>query len=140
MIKRYRNQKLIQLTLGIIWLVFIGFSVDSHIIQIGMFAFILFMGIAYSTKLLTNIKQNEGYYVFETYSIITQKEEIKISESQLVDLQYYADSFFKSYNLVLKYDGTNGVITKRLYLNPEPRSELRSEINRIRKTIANNGL
>ncbi len=138
MIKKYRNQKLIQLTLGIIGLVFIGFFVDSHIIQIGMFAFILFIGIAYSSKLLTDIKQNDGFYTFETYSIITQKEEIKISESLLVDLQYYTDSFFKSYNLVLKYDGTNGVIKKRLYLNAESHSELRSEINRIRKTIANN--
>lgn len=137
MIKKYRNQKLIQLTLGILWLVYIGFSVDSHIIQIGMFVFILFVGIAYSTKLLTNVKKSDGFYTFETYSIITQKEEIKISESKLVDLQYYTDSFFKSYNFILKYDGTNGVITKRLYLNAEPHSELRSEINRIRKTIAN---
>ncbi|GGG60523.1 hypothetical protein GCM10010976_34100 [Bizionia arctica] len=103
-----------------------------------MFTLILFIGIAYSTKLLVNIKNSDGFYIFETYSIITQKEAIKISESQLVDLQFYSDSFFKSYNFVLKYDGTNGVVTKKFYLNAEPHSELRSEINRIRKTIANN--
>ncbi|WP_310991608.1 hypothetical protein [Aequorivita marina] len=135
MIKKYRNQKLRQLIFGIIWLVWIGVSVDSHIIQTGLFAFLLFIGIVYSTKLLTNIKKSDGFYSFETYSVIIQKETIKISESQLVDLQYYADSFFKSYNLVLKYDGTNGVITKKLYLNAGPHSELRSEINRIRQTI-----
>ncbi|WP_417237474.1 hypothetical protein [Bizionia paragorgiae] len=123
--------------LGIIWLIYIWYSVDSHIIQIGMLALIIFIGIAYSTKLLTNIKKSDGCYSFDTYSIITQKEEMKIPESQLVDLQYYSDSFFKAYNFVLKYDGTNGVVTKKLYLNAEPNSELRSEINRIRKTIAN---
>ena len=138
MIKKYRNQKLVHLILGVIWLIYIWYSVDSHIIQIGMLALIIFIGIAYSTKLLTNIKKSDGFYSFETYSIITQKEDMKISESQLVDLQYYSDSFFKSYNFVLKYDGTNGVVTKKLYLNAEPNSELRSEINRIRKTIANN--
>ncbi|WP_271393750.1 hypothetical protein [Aequorivita sinensis] len=138
MIKKYRNQKLVQLILGIIWLIYIWYSVDSHIIQIGMLALIIFIGIAYSTKLLTNIKKSDGCYSFDTYSIITQKEEMKIPESQLVDLQYYSDSFFKAYNFVLKYDGTNGVVTKKLYLNAEPNSELRSEINRIRKTIANN--
>ncbi len=137
MIKKYRNQKLVQLILGIIWLIYIWYSVDSHIIQIGMLALIIFIGIAYSTKLLTNIKKSDGCYSFDTYSIITQKEEMKIPESQLVDLQYYSDSFFKAYNFVLKYDGTNGVVTKKLYLNAEPNSELRSEINRIRKTIAN---
>jgi len=137
LIKKYRNQKLVQLILGIIWLIYIWYSVDSHIIQIGMLALIIFIGIAYSTKLLTNIKKSDGCYSFDTYSIITQKEEMKIPESQLVDLQYYSDSFFKAYNFVLKYDGTNGVVTKKLYLNAEPNSELRSEINRIRKTIAN---
>lgn len=137
MIKKYRNQKLVQLILGIIWLIYIWYSVDSHIIQIGMLALIIFIGIAYSTKLLTNIKKSDGCYSFDTYSIITQKEEMKIPESQLVDLQYYSDSYFKAYNFVLKYDGTNGIVTKKLYLNAEPNSELRSEINRIRKTIAN---
>lgn len=102
-----------------------------------MLALIIFIGIAYSTKLLTNIKKSDGCYSFDTYSIITQKEEMKIPESQLVDLQYYSDSYFKAYNFVLKYDGTNGIVTKKLYLNAEPNSELRSEINRIRKTIAN---
>ena len=139
MIKRYRNQKIIQLTIGIIWLIGIYFFVDSDIIRIGMLTFILFIGIAYSTKLLTNIKLNEGFYVFETYSIITQKEEIKVAESELTQI-LYNNSFFNSHNLILKYDGTNGVISKRLYLNAEPWSELTSELNRIKKTIANNGL
>ncbi|MEM0519473.1 hypothetical protein [Aequorivita flava] len=125
------------MTIGIIWLTGIYFFVDSDIIRIGMLAFIFFIGIAYSTKLLTKIKLSDGFYIFETYSIVTQKEEIKISESQLTEIIYKSDLLFNSHNLILKYNGTNGVVTKKLYLNSEPWSELASELNRIKKTIAN---
>ncbi len=138
MIKKYRNQKIIRLTLTIIWLIGIYYFVDSDIIQIGMLVFIIFIGIGYSPKLLTNIKVNDGFYIFETYSIITQKEEIKISESQLIQILYNNDSIFNSHNLTLKYNGTNGVVYKKLYLNAEPWSELISDLSRIKKTIANN--
>ena len=102
-----------------------------------MLAFILLIGIAYNSKLLTNIKNNEEFIIFETYSIITQKEEIKITKSQLTDIIYNSDSLFNSYNLIINYQGTNGIIKKKLYLNAEPWSELNSEISRIKKTIAN---
>ena len=138
MIKRYRNQKLVQFIIGIIWLIGIYFFVDSDIIRIGMVAFIFFIGIAYSTKLLTNIKLNDGFYIFETYSIVTQKEEIKISESQLIEILYNSDFLFNSHNVIIKYNGENGVINKKLYLNAEPWSKLTSDLNRIKKTIANN--
>jgi len=103
-----------------------------------MVAFIFFIGIAYSTKLLTNIKLNDGFYIFETYSIVTQKEEIKISESQLIEILYNSDFLFNSHNVIIKYNGENGVINKKLYLNAEPWSKLTSDLNRIKKTIANN--
>jgi len=138
LIKRYRNQKLVQFIIGIIWLIGIYFFVDSDIIRIGMVAFIFFIGIAYSTKLLTNIKLNDGFYIFETYSIVTQKEEIKISESQLIEILYNSDFLFNSHNVIIKYNGENGVINKKLYLNAEPWSKLTSDLNRIKKTIANN--
>lgn len=135
LIKSYRNQKIIQLTVAVLWLIHIYFFVDSHIIQIGMFAFIILIAIAYSTELLTNIKQNEGYYIFETYSIITQKEEIKITESELNQI-IFKNRFFDSYNLTINYHGKNGVVKKRLYVNALPNSELKAEINRIIKIIA----
>ncbi|SDX55762.1 hypothetical protein SAMN05216556_1468 [Aequorivita viscosa] len=81
---------------------------------------------------------NDGFYIFETYSIITQKEEIKISESQLIQILYNNDSIYNSHNLTLQYKGTNGVVHKKLYLNAEPWSELTSDLSRIKKTIANN--
>ena len=137
MIKRYRNQKLVQFTIGIIWLIGIYFFIDSDIIRIGMVVFIFFIGIAYSTKLLTNIKLNDGFYVFETYSIVAQKEEIKISESQLTEIRYNSDSLFNSCNIIIEYNGKNGVVNKKLYLNAEPWSKLTSDLNRIKKTIAN---
>ncbi len=132
MIKRYRNQKIFQLAIGIVWLIGVYFFIDSDIIRIVMLAFVLFVGIAYNTKLLTNIKKTDGFYIFETYSIITQKEEIKISDSQLNAILYNTDSLFNSHNLILKYNGTNGVISKKLYLNAEPWSELTSELSRIK--------
>jgi phage shock protein PspC (stress-responsive transcriptional regulator) len=132
LIKRYRNQKLIQFIIGIIWLIGIYFFVDSDIIRIGMVAFIFFIGIAYSTKLLTNIKLVDGFYIFETYSIVTQTEEIRISESQLTEILYNSDSLFNSHNLILKYNGTNGIVNQKLYLNAEPWSELTSDIIRIK--------
>ncbi|CAM3447598.1 hypothetical protein [Aequorivita lipolytica] len=138
MIKRYRNQKIVQLTIGIIWLFGIYFFVDYDFIRIGMLAFIFFIGIIYNTKLLTNIKMNNGFYFLETYSIITQKEEIKISESQIVQIIYKANSLFNSHNLVLKYNGTNGIIIKKLYLNAAPWSELTFELSQIKKSIAKN--
>ena len=138
MIKRYRNQKLVQFTIGIIWLIGIYFFIDSDIIRIGMVVFIFFIGIAYSTKLLTNIKLNDGFYVFETYSIVAQKEEIKISESQLTEIRYNSYSLFNSCNIIIEYNGKNGVVNKKLYLNAEPWSKLTSDLNRIKKTIANN--
>ncbi len=116
----------------------IYYFVDSDIIQIGMLVFIIFIGIGYSPKLLTNLKMNDGFYIFETYSIITQKEEIKISESQLIQILYNNDSIYNSHNLTLQYKGTNGVVHKKLYLNAEPWSELTSDLSRIKKTIANN--
>ena len=137
MIKKYRNQKIIQFTITIIWLIGIYYFVDFDIIQIGMIVFIIFFGIGNSPKLLTNIKLNDGFYIFETYSIITQKEEIKISESQLIQILYNNDSIFNSHNLTLKSNGTNGVVYKKLYLNAEPWSELTSDLIRIKKTIAN---
>jgi hypothetical protein len=133
LIKKYKKQKIVQLAIGLIWLIGIYFFVDSDIIRIGMLVFILFIGIAYSTKLLTNIKMNDGFYIFETYSIITKNEEIKISESQITDILFNTDSFFNSHNLILKYKGTNGIISKKLYLNAEPWSELTSELTRIKK-------
>ncbi|UAB75664.1 hypothetical protein [Mesoflavibacter sp. SCSIO 43206] len=138
MIKRYRNQKLVQCIIGIIWLVGIYFFVDSDIIQIGMVAFIFFIGIVYSTKLLTDIKISDGFYIFETYSIVTQKEEIKISKSQLNEILYNSDFLFNSHNVIIKYNGENGVVNKKLRLNTEPWSKLTSDLNRIKKTIANN--
>ena len=138
MIKRYRNQKLVQCIIGIIWLVGIYFFVDSNMIRIGMVAFIFFIGIAYSTKLLTNIKISDGFYIFETYSIVTQKEEIKISKSQLNEILYNSDFLFNSHNVIIKYNGENGVVNKKLRLNTEPWSKLTSDLNRIKKTIANN--
>ncbi|MCP4055718.1 MAG: hypothetical protein GY739_22285 [Mesoflavibacter sp.] len=138
MIKRYRNQKLVQCIIGIIWLVGIYFFVDSDIIRIGMVTFIFFIGITYSTKLLTNIKISDGFYIFETYSIVTQREEIKISESQLTEILYNSDSLFNSHNLIIKYNGTNGLVNKKLYLNAEPWSQLTYDLNQIKKTIANN--
>jgi hypothetical protein len=137
MIKKYRNQKIIQFTITIIWLIGIYYFVDFDIIQIGMIVFIIFFGIGNSPKLLTNIKLNDGFYIFETYSIITQKEEIKISESQLIQILYNNDSIFNAHNLTLKSNGTNGVVYKKLYLNAEPWSELTSDLIRIKKTIAN---
>src|SRR5690606_5635385 len=127
-IKKYRKQKIFQLIIGVIWLVGIYFFVDSSIIQVGMFAFILFIGIAYSPKLLTNIKINDEFFIFETYSIITQKEDIKISESEITDVVYTANSLFNSHNLILKYNGKNGIISKKLYLNAEPWSKLTSDL------------
>ena len=138
LIKRYRNQKLVQFIIGIIWLVGIYFFVDSNITRIGMVAFIFFIGIAYSTKLLTNIKISDEFYIFETYSIVTQKEEIKISESQLIEILYNSDFLFNSHNVIIKYNGENGVVNKKLCLNTEPWSKLTSDLNRIKKTIANN--
>ncbi|MCP4056293.1 MAG: hypothetical protein GY738_03045, partial [Pseudoalteromonas sp.] len=138
LIKRYRNQKLVQCIIGIIWLVGIYFFVDSDIIQIGMVAFIFFIGIVYSTKLLTDIKISDGFYIFETYSIVTQKEEIKISKSQLNEILYNSDFLFNSHNVIIKYNGENGVVNKKLRLNTEPWSKLTSDLNRIKKTIANN--
>ena len=114
------------------------FFVDSDIIRIGMVAFIFFIGIAYSTKLLTNIKISDGFYIFETYSIVTQKEEIKISKSQLNEILYNSDFLFNSHNVIIKYNGENGVVNKKLRLNTEPWSKLTSDLNRIKKTIANN--
>jgi len=132
------NQKLVQCIIGIIWLVGIYFFVDSDIIRIGMVTFIFFIGITYSTKLLTNIKISDGFYIFETYSIVTQREEIKISESQLTEILYNSDSLFNSHNLIIKYNGTNGLVNKKLYLNAEPWSQLTYDLNQIKKTIANN--
>ncbi|TXD68673.1 hypothetical protein ESV24_10935 [Aequorivita lipolytica] len=126
------------MTIGIIWLFGIYFFVDYDFIRIGMLAFIFFIGIIYNTKLLTNIKMNNGFYFLETYSIITQKEEIKISESQIVQIIYKANSLFNSHNLVLKYNGTNGIIIKKLYLNAAPWSELTFELSQIKKSIAKN--
>ena len=119
MIKKYKIQKLVQFSIGVLWLIGIYFFVESDILQIGMLDFILPIGIAYSTKLLTNIKKIEESYIFETYSIITQKEEIKISESQLTEI-LYTNSLFNTHNLIIKYNGTNGIITKKLYVNTEP--------------------
>ena len=127
-----------QCIIGIIWLIGIYFFVDSDIIRIGMVAFIFFIGIAYSTKLLTNIKISDGFYIFETYSIVTQKEEIKISESQLNEILYNSDFLFNSHNVIIKYNGENGVVNKKLRLNTEPWSKLTSDLNQIKKTIANN--
>jgi len=110
---------------------------DSDIIRIGMLVFILLIGIAYNTKLLTSIKKHDGFYNFEIYSIITQKEELKISESQLTEIIHSSDSLFNSHNLILKYNGPNGIINKKLYLNAEPWSDLTSELNQLKKTIAN---
>lgn len=137
MIKKYRKQKIIQLTIGILWLIGIYFFMDSDIIRIGMLVFILLIGIAYNTKLLTSIKKHDGFYNFEIYSIITQKEELKISESQLTEIIHSSDSLFNSHNLILKYNGPNGIINKKLYLNAEPWSDLTSELNQLKKTIAN---
>ena len=138
MLKKYRNQKLIQLTLGILFLIGIYYTVDSDIIRIGMLGLFLIIGIAYNAKLLTNIRTENGFYIFETYSIITQREEIRISKSQLTEISYDNNSIFNSYNLILKHNGTNGVVNKKLYLNADPWSELIAELNRIKKTIANN--
>ena len=137
MIKKYRKQKIIQLTIGILWLIGIYFFMDSDIIRIGMLVFILLIGIAYNTKLLTSIKKHDGFYNFEIYSIITKKEELKISESQLTEIIHSSDSLFNSHNLILKYNGPNGIINKKLYLNAEPWSDLTSELNQLKKTIAN---
>ncbi|WP_157418012.1 hypothetical protein [Aequorivita capsosiphonis] len=132
MIKKYKIQKLIQFSIGVLWLIGIYFFVDSDIIQIGMFAFILLIGIANSTKLLIKIKKNEGFLIFEIYSILTQKEEIRILESQLTEIRYYSNLFFNSHNLILKYNGTNGIVTKKLYMNAEPWSDLTSELKKIK--------
>jgi len=137
LIKKYRKQKIIQLTIGILWLIGIYFFMDSDIIRIGMLVFILLIGIAYNTKLLTSIKKHDGFYNFEIYSIITKKEELKISESQLTEIIHSSDSLFNSHNLILKYNGPNGIINKKLYLNAEPWSDLTSELNQLKKTIAN---
>ena len=116
----------------------IYFFVDSDIIRIGMMTFILLIGIAYNAKLLTNIKTENGYCIFETYSIITQKEEIKIAESQLTEISYNIDSLLNSHNLILKHNGTNGSISKKLYINAEPWSELNAELSRIKKLFPTN--
>lgn len=137
MIKKYKIQKLVQFSIGVLWLIGIYFFVESDILQIGMLAFILLIGIAYSTKLLTNIKKIEESYIFETYSIITQKEEIKISESQLTEI-LYTNSLFNTHNLIIKYNGTNGIITKKLYVNTEPWSKLTSDLTQIKNFCEHN--
>lgn len=135
MIKKYRIQKLDQFSIGVIWLIGVYFFVESNFIQIGMLVFILIIGIMYNAKLLVNIKKNDGFLIFETYSIITQKEEIKILESQLTEIRYNSNLFLNSHNLILKYEGTNGLITKKLYVNAEPWSELTSGLRLIKEIL-----
>ena len=138
MINLYRKQKLVQLSLGIFFLIGIYFSLDYSILKIGLFVILLLIGIAYNSKLLTNIKRESGFYIIETYSIINKKEEMKISESKLADISYDNNSILKSHNLILRYNGANGIVVKKLYLNAEPWSELMTELIVIKKTIANN--
>ena len=90
----------------------------------------------FNTKLLTNIQLEDGHYIFETYSIINQKEEIKISEIELTQLKYKIGSIFTSHNLTLKCKGNKGIRSKKLYINAEQSSELLSMLVQIKKTIA----
>lgn len=89
----------------------------------------------YNAKLLVNIKKNDGFLIFETYSIITRKEEIKILKSQLAEIQYSSNLFLNSHNLILKYDGRNGVITKKLFVNAEPWAELTADLKLIKEIL-----
>ena len=91
-----------QLIFGLILLVGLYFSSDSGGLRIGFLIIFLIVSIAYNTKLLTNIQLEDGHYIFETYSIINQKEEIKISEIELTQLKYKIGSIFTSHNLTLK--------------------------------------
>ncbi|SRX55299.1 hypothetical protein AEQU1_02321 [Aequorivita sp. CIP111184] len=76
----------------------------------------------------------DGFYIFETYSIVSQKEEFKISKTDISEILYRNTLYI----LILKYNGTNGIMSKKLALNTEPWSDLNSEISRIKKTIFNN--
>lgn len=138
MIRTYRNQKITQFFVSVLLLIGIYFFINTSIIQVVILLFIGFIGIAYNSKLLIDIKKDEGFYIFKTYSVITQREEFRISESQLTQIDYEANPLFNSHNLILKYEGTNGIINKKLYLNAAPWSELISDLSQIKKTIVNN--
>lgn len=125
-----------QLIFGLILLVGLYFSSDSGGLRIGFLIIFLIVSIAYNTKLLTNIQLEDGHYIFETYSIINQKEEIKISEIELTQLKYKIGSIFTSHNLTLKCKGNKGIRSKKLYINAEQSSELLSMLVQIKKTIA----
>ncbi|MBJ2175870.1 hypothetical protein JBL43_16570 [Aureibaculum sp. A20] len=112
LIKRYRKQKLIQLLIGSLALVVIYFFIDISSIHLILIAFVFILSIGYSTKLLTQIKIEDETYTFETYSIVTKKEEIKIHKSELSEILYKPDFLFNSHNLILKHCGTNGIIVK----------------------------
>lgn len=136
MINRYLRRKTMQLIFGLILLVGLYFSSDSGGLRIGFLIIFLIVSIAYNTKLLTNIQLEDGHYIFETYSIINQKEEIKISEIELTQLKYKIGSIFTSHNLTLKCKGNKGIRSKKLYINAEQSSELLSMLVQIKKTIA----
>ena len=125
-----------QLIFGLILLVGLYFSSDSGGLRIGFLIIFLIVSIAYNTKLLTNIQLEDGHYIFETYSIINQKEEIKISEIELTQLKYKIGSIFTSHNLTLKCKGNKGIRSIKLYINAEQSSELLSMLVQIKKTIA----
>ena len=136
MINRYLRRKTMQLIFGLILLVGLYFSSDSGGLRIGFLIIFLIVSIAYNTKLLTNIQLEDGHYIFETYSIINQKEEIKISEIELTQLKYKIGSIFTSHNLTLKCKGNKGIRSIKLYINAEQSSELLSMLVQIKKTIA----
>tara|TARA_B100000795_G_C22587421_1_gene356162 strand:- start:217 stop:612 length:396 start_codon:yes stop_codon:yes gene_type:complete len=125
-----------QLIFGLILLVGLYFSSDSGGLRIGFLIIFLIVSIAYNTKLLTNIQLEDGHYIFETYSIINQKEEIKISEIELTQLKYKIGSIFTSHNLTLKCKGNKGIRSIKLYINAGQSSELLSMLVQIKKTIA----
>ena len=113
---------------------------ETNIYGILIFVFTLIIGIAYNAKLLTAITSKDGVYTFETYSIISQKEEFKIPEAELLAIQYKNDSIFNSYNLVLIHKGKNGNVKKHLSLNAAPWSELTEEIIELQKNVAAKGV
>lgn len=90
------------------------------------------MGIANNSKVLTNIKTEEEFYILETYSILTKKEELKIAKNQLDDIYFNPNTLLSSHNLIVKHTRTNGIVTKKLYFSAEPWSELASKINQLK--------
>ncbi len=113
---------------------------ETNIYGILIFVFTLIIGIVYNAKLLTAITSKDGVYIFETYSIISQKEKFKIPEAELVAIQYNNHSIFNSYNLVLIHKGKYGNVKKQLSLNAPPWSELTGEIIKIQKSLTQNSM